>query len=328
MKSMIRKYGAMLIIIVIILAALPITGAGCQGKEIPPPAAVAGMELSSTLVPDIDFDVYVYVKQESPTTVPGEIIGTSFDITGESLAMWGVATGEYFIFGGGLTLASEAEAAETYNQIPDGRIVWTMLSNNMIYFVAGLGTDAESLKSAITNNDFKYYDNRDVLYEVSLLPNGGATRLAAVAIGRPSQNLVELVAKEVDPDTSDLLDVLIKTANLDVVTAGLYAPQQIDIAEVAGDADLDTILSSDAGILASIKSGWPGVVVSPIVVKVLESAGYAKLNLGDLTVFKGYLDIGNGRTVPIMLRVKDNRVFAATAGQESYMETLIRSVDI
>lgn len=328
MKRTIRKCGTIFIILVIMLVAIPITGAGCQEKEAPPPAAVAGMELSSTLVPNVDLDVYVYVKQENPTTVPREIIGTPFDITAESLAMWGVATENLFTFGGGLTLASAADATSIHRQIPGQVEIWTLLSNLVIYFVAGSGTAADNLKSAISSNDFKYYDNREALYEVSLLPNGGTTRLAAVAIARPSQTLVKLITKEVDPETSDLLDVLIKTANLQVVTAGLYAPQQIDVAEIARDAELDTILSSDAGILASIKFGWPGVVVSPIVVKALESAGYAKVNLGDLTVFKGYLDIGNGRTIPVMLRVKDNRVFAAVAGQESYMETLIRSVNI
>ena len=109
-------------------------------------------------------------------------------------------------------MTSAADAASTYKQIPDSRIIWTLLSESVIYFVGGSGTAAENLKTAISNNDFKYYDNRDALYEVSLFPNEGATRLAAVAVARPSQTLVELIAKEVDSDTSDQLEVLIKTA--------------------------------------------------------------------------------------------------------------------
>lgn len=331
MKSTICKCGLIFFILIIVLVTIPITGMGCQGMEVPSPAAVAGMELSSTLVPDIDLDLYVYVKQESPTTVPREIVGTAFDITTESLAMWGIATEDYFTFGGGLTMASAADASSTYGQIPPGRIIWTQLSEPVIYFVAGSGAAAESLKTAISSNNFKYYKNSEALYEVSLLPNGGTTRLAGVAIARPSQTLVKLISNEVNPDTSDLLDVLIKTANLEVVTAGIYAPEQINVVEIARGMELDTVLSSlssDVGILASIKSAWPSFVVSPIIVKALESAGYTKVNLGDLTVFKGYLDIGMGRTTPIILRVKDNRVFAAVAGQESYMETLISSVNI
>jgi hypothetical protein len=328
MKSKMRSCGTIFIILAVMLLAIPVTGVGCQEEEPPPTTVVAGIELSSTLVPDVDLDVYVYIKQENPTTVPGDVIGTEFDITVESLALWGIASDNFFTFGGGLTLASEAEATSLHREIPDESKIWTLLSEPVIYFVAGSGAAAENLKSAISSDNFRYYDNRDALHEVSLLPNGGTTRLAAVAIARPSQKLVEMIAEEVDPDTSNLLEVLIKTANLQVVAAGLYAPEQIDVAEIARDAELDTILSSDTGILASIKSGWPGVVFSPIAVKALESAGYDKVNLGDLTVFKGYLDIGGGRTVPIMLRVKDNRVFAAVAGQESYMETLITSINL
>ena len=244
MKSTIHKCGLACIIIVVMLVAVTIAGAGCQEEEeVPPPPAAVGIELSSTLVPDIVLDVYVYARQEGPTTVPGEIIGAQFDITAESLAMWGVATEEHFIFGGGLTLASDADASSTYDKVPSMGEIWTRLSDNMIYFAAGSGTAAENLISTISNGNFRYYDNKDALYEVSMLPDGGTTRLAAVAIARPSQTLVKLISSQVNKDTSDLLDVLIRTANLQVVTAGLYSPRQIDMTEIARSTEFDTILS-------------------------------------------------------------------------------------
>ena len=88
MNTILIRY-AISIILIIILGTIPITVIGCQ-EEVQPPAPKLGMELSSTLVPNTDFDVYVYFKQENPTTVPKEIIGTPSDVSVESLALWGI----------------------------------------------------------------------------------------------------------------------------------------------------------------------------------------------------------------------------------------------
>ena len=315
------------ITLLVLLATIPVIGVGCK-EEVPAPPPETGMELSSTLVPNTDFDLYVYVKQENPTTVLKDMIGTPFDVAVESLALWGMPAEDSFTFGGGLTLASPDDAANIHDQIPGQGGIWTSLSDLTIYFVRGSGVAADTLKSAISKNDFKYYDDQKALLEVSLFPDGGTTKLAAVAIARPSNTLVQLIARNVTPEASGLLEALITAAKLEVMTAGLYAPGQIDIAKLAKDTQLTSILELDVGILASVKSGLPGVIVSPIISKALESAGYVKTNLGELTIYKGYLDTGNGKAMPIMLRVEDNRVFAAVSGKESYAETLITNVKV
>ena len=326
--STVRTRSTVLIILVIMLVAMPVIGVGCQEEKVEPPSAVPGMELSSTLVPNTDFDLYVYIKQENPTTVPKDIIGTPFDVAVESLALWGMPTEDSFTFGGALKMANSADAANLYGQIPSQGQIWTSLSNHTIYFVQGSGVVADTFKSVISENDFKYYNDQPALLEVSLFPDGGTTKLAAVAICKPSQTLVKLIAKKAAPEVSGLLEALLTTASLRVVTAGLYAPQPVDITKMAKDTELISILESDVGILASIKSGLPSVVVSTIVGKALESTGYVKAKLGELTIYKGYLDTGSGKTIPIMLRVKDNRMFAAISGEESYAETLITNLNI
>ena len=100
------------------------------------------------------------------------------------------------------------------------------------------------------------------------------------------------------------------------------------ISEIAKKADLASILELDVGILASAKSAWPSIVVNPIVGAALETAGYDKVKLGELTIYKGYLDVGNGKTVPVLFRVKDNRLFAAVSGKESYAEALITNLNL
>ncbi len=318
--------GTIFIILLIMLVTIPIIGVGCEREERQPSAPLPNIELSSTLVPNTDLDVYIFVKQEKPTTVPKDISGTPFGVVVESLALWGIPTEDAFTFGGGLTFASPADAASIHTQIPGQDEIWTVLSNRTIYFVQGSGVAADILKSAISKNDFKYYDDREALKEVSLFPSGGTTKLAGIAIVKPSKTLVRLVARNVVPEASDIINALLMWARLQVITVGLYASQQIDVAEITKDTELINIWESDLGILASVKSGLPGFVVSPIVKKLLDNAGYVKTNLGELTLYKGSFDAGNGKIIPIILRVEGNRMFAAISGEESYAETLIASI--
>ncbi|MFC2046736.1 hypothetical protein ACFLTK_00450 [Chloroflexota bacterium] len=318
--------GKMYIMLLVLLATVIIIGVGCNEKETQTP--LSDIALSSTLVPNTDFDVYIYVKQENPTTVNKDIIGTPLDVTVDSLALWGISNGDYFTLGGGLTFASSTDAANIHNQLPSQGDIWTSLSNLTIYFVKSSGVEVDTLKSVISNDDFKYYDDEKGLLEVSMFPNSGTTKLAAIAIVKPSKTLVKLIARNATPQASGLLDALLTAANLEVITAGLYASEQIDIAERAKDLRITSLLESNVGILASVKSGLPGLVVSPIVGKILESAGYVKTNLGELTIYKGSLDTDNGKTMPIMLRVEGNRMFVAISAKELYAETLITNVNM
>ena len=195
----IRTRSTIFILLIIMLVAIPITGAGCQEKEETPPSPTADIALSSTLVPNTDFNVYIYLQQDNPTLVLGDIIGTPFDLTVDSLALWGIATEDTFTFSGGLTLDSSVDAANIHDQISGQDKIWTSLSGHTIYFVQGSGVASDTLKSAISTNDFKYYDDEEALTELSLFPDGGTTKLTAVAITRPSKTLVKLIAKKSRP---------------------------------------------------------------------------------------------------------------------------------
>jgi len=50
-------------------------------------------------------------------------------------------------------------------------------------------------------------------------------------------------------------------------------------------------------------------------------------DLGELTIYKGSGDIGSGEAVPVLVRIEGNQIFIALAGQESYAETLITSIN-
>ncbi len=254
------------------------------------------------------------------------LVGISLDVVVESLALWGVPTEDAFILGGGLTLVSTADAARTYAQLSAQAETWTKLSGRTIYFVQGSGVVAEAMKAAISQNNFKQYDDRNTLLEVARLPDGGTTKLVAIGIVVPGETLMELIAENIGIEYSGTVKALLTLARLQVVMVGLYARQQIDIAEVTQKIEIGSILEFDLGILALIKTGLPGIIVSPIVKKVLDNAGYVATTTGELTLYQGSLDAGDGNDIAILLRVEGNRIYVAVSGQEAYARTIILNV--
>lgn len=316
------------IMLIIVLVVIPAIGLGCQEEE-PEPTETplsSNMSLASTLVPDMDFDIYVYISQDGPTPVLKDIIGSTFDISVDSLSVWGIAAEESYALSGGLKFTSPAEAADIHGRISEQTGIWTLLLQETIYFTHGSGAPVDNFKSTISGNRFRNYDNEEAMSELALYPDNEAMQLIGVAVASPSPVLVRVIAKHAVPEASGLLDLLLETANLNVVTAGLYSQQQIDVAAIVENPQLANILALETGILASIKSDWPGLLVEPIVRAALENAGYTETVLGELTVYQGYLELGIGMSIPVFFRVEDNRLYAAVSLQESYAEVLISNV--
>ena len=88
-----------------------------------------------------------------------------------------------------------------------------------------------------------------------------------------------------------------------------------------------TIWESDLGIVASVKSGLPGFLVSPIASRFLDNAGYTVADVGGLSLYKGSLDAGNGKSIPVLLSLEGSSMLVAASGKESYAQTLIASVN-
>jgi len=184
------------------LLSTTIVAVGCQEEVTQPPATLIHSDFSTTLVPNIDLDMYVYVRQENLTIVPESLVDTSLDVVAESLAIWVIPTADTLIFSGGLTFVNTADAAEIHSQISDQAEIWTKLSDRTIYFVQGSGSVAENLKLAISNNNFKQYDDQDALREVALLPDNGNTKLAVIGVVIPSESLTNLIAKNINSEYS------------------------------------------------------------------------------------------------------------------------------
>ncbi|TRZ48244.1 MAG: hypothetical protein D4S01_10660 [Dehalococcoidia bacterium] len=314
------------ILCVLVIATL-IISVGCQGEGGQLPAPSSSSELSSTLVPNMALDVYVYAKQDSPTMIPAEMVDAPYDVGVESLAVWGVFAEDKFAFGVGLTLTSASDASRLYDEIDLGEEGWKTLDGNTIFFVYGSGTAAESLTTAISNRVFKYYDDSESLEAVASLPSQDTTKLAAIALAKPSEELIGFLTKDTDFEDLGPINTMLELANLKVVAAGLYSPHQIDLAQAAAVMESDGDISNlDIGLLVLVKSGLPGFLVEPAVEKFLSESDFTETNLGELTIYKGLWDSGGG-AIPVLVRIEGNCIFAAVAGQESYAETLITSTN-
>jgi hypothetical protein len=318
----------LLLLVLGLLIWAPMVGAGWR-EEVEQPPAPSPAALSSTLVPNMPLEVYLYARQSHPTTIPAKMMDMPQDIVVDSLAIWGVQVDDIFALGIGLTLTDAGEASRVYPEISLEEDGWKKLSGKTIYVVKGSGPAAESLKTAISKDDFKYYDDSEALKAVAALPGGGATKLAAVAVAKPSKALIGLATKKAAPERLDMIDTMLKLANLKVIAGGLYSPHEIDVqqmAEVMNEGR--SIHDLDLGFLVSLKSGLPGSIVRPAAEYFLTESEFVKTSLGEFTVYQGSFDIQDGLAVPALVRIEGNRVFLAVSGQESYAKTLIAGITV
>jgi len=317
-------------VLLALLIAVPVIGVGCEEAQklpaksyIPPPG-----ELSSTLVPNMPLDAYVYARQDNPTRIPPGIVGLPLEVEIDRFALWGVPAGDEFALGMGITLTNASDASQLYEEINLRGDGWKMLSGDTIYLVNGSGAAAESLKTAISNQDFKYFDNSEFLEAAATLPGDGVTKPAAIGIGKPSEALISFIAGDVSSEALKQINTALNLAKLNVIAVGLYSPHQIDVAEIMSVVKSDGSISGlDMGLVAYLKSGLPGFLAGPAIRQFLREADFVEDNLGELTVYRGGWDAGADEAIPVLITIDGNRIFAAIAAQESYAEKLITSIN-
>lgn len=307
--------------LVLLVLLIPVVGVGCANE--PAPAAVS---FNATMVPDVNLDVYLYIHQQSPTTVPQDLINTPSNVKVESLAIWGLVNENSYAVGGALTFTTTADASNIYAQLPQQTDIWTKLAGRTIYVVQGSSGQAQSLKTAIANNNFKTYDDAKALGEVARMPSGSAAQAAAIGVIKPSQTVVNLLKKYVDAGTAATVDSIFKWTKPQVIVIGLYAPQQIDIADIARRVENNTIWDVNLGVVVSVSSAFPGFIVSPVASRVMSGEGFTKVTVSGLTLYKIPFDTGNGRNISALANIDGNHFFLAASLNESYAQTLMLGI--
>ncbi len=309
-----------------LLILLPVLVTGCLGEVEQLPGSSAD-KFSALLVPDTNLELYVYAKQERSTIIPAKIVNMSHDIKVDSLAIWGLPSDNGLVFGAGLTFANASDASEIYAGIVSEEISWKILRDNKVYLLRGSGVAAESLKSAILNNAFKYYTDGNVLETVAMLPQGGRTKMVAIAVAKPSKQVLDFTAQYIGNKNFDQVSKVLKLLNPDVVIGGLYSPHQINVAKAVEVFEKGSGASTlDVGMLVLIKSSLPGFVLSPIAKNLLIDYKFTEVKFSEFTVFKGFWSAPDGSKIPVIIRIEGNHIFAAISGQEAYAETLITSI--
>ncbi len=313
-----------------LLLAIPLVSAGCGQKQemVQAPTPATAVDLSSTQVPDTPLDLYVYVKQASPTTLPEEVLNAPLpvNVAVESLAVWGVASDSGVTFAGGVTLTNASVAVAAQAFLASVQDIWTTVSGSTIYFVRGSGSAAETLKTAISNKRFKNYDDKTALEELASFPDGGTTKRAATGIVTPSKTLINYMARLAAPESVDTVNTVMSLVNLQVVLGGLYTPEQVDLAKISAAVGAGGMWDFAGGVLGLVKSGLPGFIVSPAAKIALGKAGFVETNAGGLTLYKSSFDVEGGRQIPVLARIEGNRLFVAASADESYAQTLLTSI--
>ena len=283
--------------------------------------------LAATLVPDVNLDVYIYIKQLTGTTVPRSLIGLAIDIQIDSLAIWGVINNDIYSIGGMLNFLSVSEAGNLYPQLPQKSDIWTKLVGSSIYVVQGSGVPTESLKNAINNNNFKAYDDSNALAQIAAMPYSSSIKPVAICIVKPSQASINLLKQYVDTKTVNTVQNIYTWAKPQIIVIGLYSTETIDIADLDQKINTKTLSDTDLGVVASANSVFPGFIVSPIATRLLKNEGFTKIISGNLTEYQTSINIGNGQSIPALLNVAGNRVFATVSGNEPYAQILMSKIN-
>jgi hypothetical protein len=282
--------------------------------------------LAATLVPDVTLDVYIYIKQLAYTTVPRNLIGLDIDIQINSLAIWGVIKDDVYSIGGILNFPNALEASNLYSKLPQQSDVWTKLVGSSIYVVQGSDVPAETLKNSINSNKFKHYDDKNALGQVAAMPYSNSIKPVAICIVRPSQASIDILKQYVDLKTVNTVQSIYTWAKPQIIVVGLYSPETIDIADLDQKINNKTLPDADLCVVASANSVFPGFIVSPIATRLLKNEGFTKIISGNLTEYETSINIGKGQSIPALLNVAGNRVFATVSENEPYAQTLMSTI--
>src|SRR4030042_2039756 len=230
LETHIRKLRALLFLVILAVAILPLLMLGCtdmeQFKDVMPSSEFSVLE-----VPNVELDMYAYAKQKVLTTVPADVANLPHDIAVESLAVWGVTDAETMAFGIGLTFDTEQTARDIYPKITGSDDVWKFLRSNNLYVVKGSGMGSAALQNAIKNNDFKDYDNKQLLEAANLLPQTVRAKLIGIAMAKPSKQMLNFAGENIDIGNLAQIKEILNLANLEVLIGGLYSPNSINIAK-------------------------------------------------------------------------------------------------
>jgi hypothetical protein len=314
----------LLISLILILSFIPLIGSGCAENT---SSGIISDTLKATMVPNVNLDAYLYFDQGSPTSIPQNLLQSNTDIQINSLALWGICDSESYGLAAALIFNTAADAGQIYSLASQQKDVWTKQSDRSVYMLYGSGSPADSLKTAIENNNFKNYDDQKALKEVASLPLDTRSRPLAIGIVQTKQDMIVLLKKYVDASTAAALENVYKWGKPQTIILSLYSDQTLEIQDLGGRVMNNTIWDMNLGIVASVDSAFPGFLVSPIAAGILGDQGFSKKSVNNLDVYEKQIEVVKGQNVPLLVNVSGNHIYAASSLNAAYANTLMTGIN-
>jgi hypothetical protein len=280
--------------------------------------------LSSTRVPNVDIDLYLLAQQENPTAIPASVFKTPDHIMIKSLAIWGTVVGDELVLGAGVKMVSVEDARVLNERITMGADSWKMLSGDVLYLVYGSATAREPLKRAILNQDSKYFDDTELLRAASSLPNNTTDRPIAIGVIKPSIEFVNSLVKGASHEQTEQVTNMIKLVDPRAIAVGAYSPKALDVERVLAVLQGRMAVSElNIYTLGLIESGRPGLLVESTAKTLLTRYGFEEVSFGAHTLYRMMIKTNQQQTIPLLVWLNGNRVFASTAIQEAHAQQVI-----
>lgn len=316
-----KKYGGyrrLLPLLVLLVISMTMLTA-CDEAPGGPAPAPGNAELGQTLVPNVPLDVYVYLQQDELTVVPFGTLDVPFEMGIVSLAIWGAASGDDFTFAAAFRFSGTAQASLAAAEIVAEDEVWYLQVDATLYIVNGSGPAATLLQTAISNNDFvNYNDNDGLAAAADLSPDSGDEKLVGIAIVKPTPAFIAFVAEGEDEDFMSTVDTMLAVTQLKVVAGGIYAREHLDLARItAGMDEGGDVLDTGVSIMGMVRSGLPGLIVSPTVAKILEEQEFALVEIDGEEYYELAVPTDTGKTVYFVVRLDGSKIFVAASGDKS-----------
>ncbi len=322
MKERLALRGAVSLLVLVLLLTML---AGCK-RAPDSPKSTGEIEVSELVVPDVPLDAFIYLQQEKETRIPVGTMGISQDIEVVSMSVWGVPYEESdFSFGVAFNFGSEVQAAEVYAGI--GSAVggtWVEHAGKTVFLVNGTGPAAATLRAALQNRKFKTYDDADGLTAAQGLPDGGDSKMVALALVRPSPALLRFVTESNDNDTVTMVTGILGLMRLKMGAVGGYAEHHLDGVQLIASVRGGSIDDSGLSVIGIVNANLPGVVVGPLVERLLPEQGFRVETSGDEKYFLKAQPISDGGRVYLALMVDGSRLVMAISAEDGRSRELVR----
>jgi hypothetical protein len=142
--------------------------------------------------------------------------------------------------------------------------------------------------------------------------------MVGVAIVKPTPAFIAFVSDGAGEEDLSMVNTVLSVTQLKVVAGGIYATEHLDLVKITAVMDEGgDVLDTGVSIMGMVRSGLPGLIVSPAVAKMLDSQEFALVEIGGEEYYELAVQTDTGRTVYFVIRLDGSKIFVAASGDKS-----------